>query len=43
MKFRNDDLAKLTIRGEKCNKDYDTINTSKDNEVKKNWESPLEK
>lgn len=43
MKRTNDDLAKLTIRGEKYNKNDDKINTSKGNDLKKSWKRPLEK
>lgn len=42
LKLTDEDPAKLT-RGENCSKDDDVINTSKENDVKKNWESPFGK
>lgn len=43
LKGTNDDLCKLTLSGEKCNRDDDTINTSKDNDFKENCKRPCGK
>lgn len=39
----HDDLAELTIRGEKYKKEDDKMNTSKDNDLKKSWKKALGK